>query len=91
MSGDNQTEIEARPVVGREVIAGLIKSSESTLENGVPFLGKLPILGRLFGYSNNPDSKRELIIFITPRIVQPGNSDTEADLRDQGYTLPLGG
>ena len=73
------------------VIAGLIKSSESTLENGVPFLGKLPILGRLFGYSNNTDSKRELIIFITPRIVQPGNSDTEADLRDQGYTLPLGG
>jgi type II secretory pathway component GspD/PulD (secretin) len=73
------------------VIAGLIKSSDSSLDRGVPFLGKLPILGHLFGYSNKNDSKRELIIFITPRIVDPSATSTEADLRDQGYTLPLGG
>ncbi len=73
------------------VIAGLIKSSDSSLNRDVPFLGKLPILGRLFGYSNVNDSKRELIIFITPRIVDPSATSTEADLRDQGYTLPLGG
>ncbi len=73
------------------VIAGLIKSSDSSLNRDVPFLGKLPILGRLFGYSNINDSKRELIIFITPRIVDPSANSTELELRDQGYTLPLGG
>jgi type IV pilus assembly protein PilQ len=73
------------------VIAGLIKSSDSSLDRDVPFLGKIPILGHLFGYSNVTDSKRELIIFITPRIVDPSATSSEADLRDQGYTLPLGG
>ena len=73
------------------VIAGLIKSSDSSLNRDVPFLGKLPILGHLFGYSNQNDSKRELIIFITPRIVDPSANSTEFELRDQGYTLPLGG
>lgn len=73
------------------VIAGLIKSSDSSLDRTVPFLGRLPVIGRVFGYSNKNDSKRELIIFITPRIVEPGATSTEAQLRDQGYTLPLGG
>lgn len=73
------------------VIAGLIKSSDSNLNRSVPFLGRLPIIGRVFGYSNRNDSKRELIIFITPRIVEPGAASTEAELRDQGYTIPLGG
>lgn len=73
------------------VIAGLIKSSDSSLNRTVPFLGRLPVIGRVFGYSNQNDSKRELIIFITPRIVEPGAASSEAQLRDQGYTLPLGG
>ncbi|MBM4118564.1 type II and III secretion system protein, partial [bacterium] len=73
------------------VIAGLIKSSDSSLDRSVPFLGRLPIVGRVFGYSNRNDSKRELIIFITPRIVEPGAASSEAELREQGYTLPLGG
>ena len=58
------------------VIAGLIKTGDSELHNRVPFLGRIPILGRLFGYENETDSKRELIIFVTPRILEASASST---------------
>ncbi len=73
------------------VIAGLLKNSESSLDNEVPFLGKIPILGNLFGYSNDANNKRELLIFITPRVVHPGGETSADDLRDFGFTIPVGG
>lgn len=72
------------------VIAGLIKSSDSSLDNQVPFLGKIPILGRLFGYNNTAQNKRELIIFITPRVINSGASNSAEALRDAGFTVPFG-
>ena len=73
------------------VIAGLLKNSETNLDNEVPFLGKIPILGNLFGYSNDASNKRELLIFITPRVVHPGGETSADDLRDFGFSVPLGG
>jgi len=52
------------------VIGGIIKSTKSTGGSGVPGLSKLPILGWLFKADTNTDNKEELLIFITPRIVQ---------------------
>lgn len=51
------------------VIGGLMSQVESTLERGLPVLKDVPILGNLFKYKNVSSDKRELIIFITPRIV----------------------
>ncbi len=52
------------------VIGGIIKTTKSTGGSGVPGLSKIPILGWLFKADTNTDNKEELLIFITPRIVQ---------------------
>jgi len=52
------------------VIGGIIKTTENVGEVGVPFLSKLPILGWLFKSRSNSSAKEELLIFLTPKIVQ---------------------
>jgi len=51
------------------VIGGLISEVESSNENGLPVLKDVPVFGNLFKYSNKVKRKRELIIFITPKVV----------------------
>ncbi|MDH3216872.1 MAG: type IV pilus secretin PilQ [Candidatus Krumholzibacteria bacterium] len=66
------SEADTRVVVGHgetAVIGGLINEVESTLERGVPGLMKLPFIGNLFKLKNKTRKKRELIIFVTPKIV----------------------
>ncbi|MCF8068948.1 MAG: type IV pilus secretin PilQ [Desulfobacterales bacterium] len=52
------------------VIGGIIKTSKSDGETGVPLLKDIPILGWLFKYDSKVNSKEELLIFITPNIVK---------------------
>jgi type IV pilus secretin PilQ/predicted competence protein len=54
---------------GTIVIGGLYKTTYSTSSDGVPILSKIPLLGSLFRNKNNVGSQRELMIFITPRII----------------------
>jgi type IV pilus assembly protein PilQ len=66
------SEADTRVVVGHgetAVIGGLISEVESTLERGVPVLMKIPYLGGLFKSKSTTKKKRELIIFVTPKIV----------------------
>jgi len=51
------------------VIGGHIDKSESDTTNSVPFLGNLPGLGWLFKHESKNVATRELVIFITPKIV----------------------
>ena len=51
------------------VIAGLIKNSSSKSRSQVPVLGNIPFLGSLFSMTNDNKVDDEVIIFITPRIV----------------------
>lgn len=51
------------------VIGGIITDTRSDIETSVPFLGKIPYLGALFRQKSNRLDKTELIIFITPKIV----------------------
>jgi type IV pilus assembly protein PilQ len=51
------------------VIGGLISEVETSLRNGVPVLKDVPVLGPLFRYETKTKKKRELIIFVTPKIV----------------------
>jgi type IV pilus assembly protein PilQ len=41
----------------------------STTTNAVPFLSKIPVLGLLFKNHRERDDRQELLIFITPRIL----------------------
>ena len=54
------------------VIGGLIKSQRVRTMSKVWFLGSLPLLGRLFQHEKYEDKQTDLMIFITPRIVQAG-------------------
>lgn len=54
---------------GTVVIGGVfITDNQDTVEK-VPFLGDIPILGWLFKYKNENAKRRELLVFITPRVV----------------------
>jgi len=52
------------------VIGGIVKSTITYGEKGIPGLRKLGVLGWLFKSQTKSDSKNELLIFITPRIVK---------------------
>ncbi len=51
------------------VIGGLTTEDEVDVEIGVPLLKDIPFLGRLFKYTNNRVESRDLVIFVTPTIV----------------------
>lgn len=52
------------------IIGGIRKTKKSTGESGVPLLKNMPVLGWLFKTKSKTDEMEELLIFITPRIVQ---------------------
>ena len=54
------------------VIGGLIKSQRIRTMSKVWLLGSLPLLGRLFQHESFEDKQTDLMIFITPRIIQTG-------------------
>lgn len=51
------------------VIGGLMESSMVTQEEQVPFLGDIPFLGNLFKSQNEVESKNEIIVMLTPHVV----------------------
>lgn len=52
------------------VIGGVVKTTKDDNTTGLPFLAGLPILGPLFGVAEKKDNRNELLIFLTPSIVQ---------------------
>lgn len=53
-----------------QVLAGLISDEERSSANRVPGLGDIPMLGRLFSSQRDNNSKTEIVLLITPRIVR---------------------
>ena len=51
-------------------IGGLISNQKSANVTKVPLLGDIPVLGQLFRFNNKAQGKNELMIFLTPHIVQ---------------------
>ena len=58
------------PDGGTTVIGGIYRTEDSVTRDTVPFLGKIPILGNLFRSFARTKQNRELLIFITPRIIK---------------------
>ena len=52
------------------VIGGIRKTRKDIGEEGLPYLRKIPVLGWLFKTKKDEDTGEELLIFITPRVVQ---------------------
>ncbi|HEU4437977.1 MAG TPA: type II secretion system secretin GspD [Methylomirabilota bacterium] len=63
------------------VLGGLIQNRRSNVKIGVPFLNRIPILGYLFGSTEERIERTELILLITPRAV--GTPVDAARITDQ--------
>lgn len=76
----NTTMADTRVMVNdgeTAVIGGLIRSNESDTYRGVPVLMDLPLLGNLFKSSTKVKQKRELLIFLTPKILGETQASAE--------------
>ncbi len=62
------------------IIGGIRKSRKDTGQSGIPGLMKIPVLGWLFKTESKEHQLDELLIFITPRIVQLEQRDIKGDL-----------
>lgn len=74
MSGPsiNTKKVETTALVengGTIVIGGIYEMSTSQTVERIPFLGSIPLIGNLFKNSGKQIDKRELLVFITPRIM----------------------
>jgi type IV pilus assembly protein PilQ len=58
------------PDGGTTVIGGIYRTEDSITRDKLPFLHKIPILGNLFKSSARKRENRELLIFITPKIIK---------------------
>ncbi|ESY75786.1 pilus assembly protein CpaC [Mesorhizobium sp. LNHC252B00] len=52
-------------------VGGLLSSKTTKLQNQVPWLGQVPIIGTLFRNSSNQKEETELVVVVTPHIVRP--------------------
>ena len=61
------------------LIGGLIKATSGVRRTGVPLLGDVPVVGKLFTNNEHTGTSTETIVLITPRIVptRPGGSDVQ--------------
>ena len=73
------------------IIGGLMQDNKVETERKVPFLGDIPILGSLFKRTVKKDTKTELLIFLTPFIVQnPNDLVSLTDQERSGSTVKAG-
>lgn len=81
-----------------QILAGLLTDEERSSGNRLPVIGDLPLVGRLFGSQKDERTKTEIILSITPRIVQAAKrptlaaaqfwSGSETTLRTRPLALP---
>jgi general secretion pathway protein D len=68
------------------VLGGLMREDVQKTEDRTPIIGDIPLVGRLFRTNTEQHIKRNLVIFVTARLVNPGgqpvNSTDEAEEED---------
>ncbi|CAB5710363.1 General secretion pathway protein D precursor [Delftia tsuruhatensis] len=87
-----QRQISSRVAVrsGESIVmGGLIQENSNEGRSGIPYLYDLPVVGNLFGSTNNSGARTELIVIITPRVVRTDVDVREVseDLREQMRSL----
>lgn len=68
----NKNEVNAKVLVSDGetiVLGGVFQNTQSKVTEKVPYLGDLPLLGRLFRRDQVDNQKQELLVFLTPRII----------------------
>ena len=62
------------------IIGGLLSSEDAKTVQKIPLLSSIPIIGEFFKHTNKTNEKRELIILVTPRVI---DGDTPAEMSDK--------
>ena len=70
------------------VMGGLIREELTTIKDKVPILGDIPVLGRLFRSEGQYSRKKNLLIFVTARLVDPAGRPIH---REGTMAMPGGG
>jgi len=84
-------QIETQPIIGSRNIttsirlrdgetnflAGLIRTSETTGQSGIPGLSEIPVLGRLFSRRSTDNTRTDIVLTLTPHIIR------RADIREE--------
>ena len=73
------------------VIGGLLRTESTNIETEVPLISKVPYLGNAFRHKDSVEDQRELIVFITPHILNdsfiPRNKrDRQSIVREHTYS-----
>ncbi|MYA06410.1 MAG: hypothetical protein F4060_16500 [Holophagales bacterium] len=84
-------QIESQPIIGSRNIntsirlrdgetnflAGLIRTSETNSQSGIPGLSEIPVLGRLFSRRSTDNERTDIVLTLTPHIIR------RADIREE--------
>jgi general secretion pathway protein D len=72
------------------VLGGLISENVTKTKDKVPLLGDIPLLGRLFRSESSQTRKKNLLVFVTPTIIDPAGNrvHTEEDLPFAQTAIP---
>jgi general secretion pathway protein D len=71
-------------------LGGLIREDVQKVQDKVPFLGDIPLAGRLFRSDTDQKLKKNLVIFVTPRILDAEGQPRRGDMEEPEIVTPLG-
>lgn len=92
--GPNTISAIVAPVIGKSSVTstivvedgqtiamgGFIRESKDLERNRIPLLGRIPVVGTLFGDTSNSTTRTELIVLITPHVLRThGDADSASD------------
>ncbi|MDT8700713.1 DNA uptake porin HofQ [Kluyvera ascorbata] len=63
---ETQVEVKSGETLA---LGGIFSQKNKNARDSVPFLGDIPLLGHLFRHDGKDNERRELVVFITPRII----------------------
>jgi type IV pilus assembly protein PilQ len=69
----NTQEVQSNVLLNNDetiVLGGVYKLTKENSIDRIPFLGSLPMIGYLFSHTHERSKKSELLIFITPKIIE---------------------
>jgi type IV pilus assembly protein PilQ len=81
----NSQEVESNVLLNNNetiVIGGVYKQTKTSTVDRIPFFGSLPIIGYLFRHTSTSNQRKELLIFITPKII---NNFSTAGFENRRY------
>jgi general secretion pathway protein D len=71
-------------------LGGLIREDVQKVQDKVPFLGDMPVAGRLFRSDIDQKFKKNLVIFVTPRILDAEGQPRRGDIEEPEIVKPQG-